>query len=150
MSEREIDFHGIVFCLTYLAEGQKLDFINIGIFGNDFFERKYIFFAIIDRRNDNLTDGNGNIFLLQVFKKCQRRLQVTADIFKVLLIICILDIQKHEICFFQQGFDGIIQNTSRGIKTGVNAVLTISLRCSKNLYHGLLLCCYYLSVEKCL
>ena len=123
MSERKRDLHTVVFRLTNLAEGEQLDLIHAGITLGDLLQRKHIFAAVVDRGNDDLTNGDGDIFPIQAIEKIQRGLHGTADVFAVLLLVCILDIEKHTVCLLQKRLDRIGQNTSGGIQTGVDPVL---------------------------
>lgn len=123
MSERKRDLHTVVFRLTNLAEGEQLDLIHAGITLGDLLQRKHIFAAVVDRGNDDLTDGDGDIFPVQVIKKIKSGPHGASDVFAVLLLVCILDIEQHAVGFPKERLDGTVQNTAGRVKAGIDSVL---------------------------
>ena len=102
MSEREFDLHVIVFRLADLAEGEKLDLIHAGITADDLFQPEHILAVVIDGRNDNLADGDGNLMFVQVFQKVQSRMHGATDVFTVLLFARVFDVEQNAVRFLQK------------------------------------------------
>ena len=123
MSERKFDLHAVVFRLADLAEGEKLDLIHAGITVDDLFQPEHILAVVVDGGNDDLSDGNGNLLFVQIFQKFQSGSHGTTDVFAVLLFARVFDVEQHAVGFPEKRLDRIGQNASRGIQTGVDAVL---------------------------
>ena len=81
---------------------------------------------------DNLPQGNGDFFFVEIIKKFQNRLHFTACVLLIKLIGCVFYIKQHPVCYFKQCFHAVIENTSRCVKAGVDACLVAQ---SKNFFH---------------
>ena len=123
MAERKFELHAVVFRLTDLAEGEKLNLIHAGITADDLLQLQHILAVVVDGGNDDLTDRDGDLLSAQIFQKIQSGLHGTADVFAVLLFACVFDIEQNAIRFLQKRLDRVGQDAAGGIKTGVDAVL---------------------------
>ena len=122
MSEGERELHAVIFRLTDLTEGKQLDLVYAGVAANDLLQREHILTVIVDRGDDDLTDGDGNILFAQIIEKIQSGFHGTADVFTVERFARIFDVQKNAVGLLQKRFDRIVQNASRGVKAGIDAV----------------------------
>ena len=80
------------------------------------------------------------LFFIQIIEEIQCGFHGASDVFAVELVARVFDIQKNAIGLCEERFDRIVQNASRGIEAGVNAVLVAEredLSCEIGLQEGL-------------
>ena len=99
LAERKFNAHIIVFRLTNLAEGEQLDLVYARILSEDLLQREHILAVVVDRGNDDLTDGDGDMLFIQIREKIQRRLHGATDVFSVERFARVLDIEQNAVGF---------------------------------------------------
>ena len=123
MTEGEGDIHFIVFDLTYLAERQKLNFIDVRVGFHYFLKQKNIILIIVKRRDRNLTDGGGDISFWKDIEKSERLFDRAADVIFIIGIVCVLYIEQNTVTDVKKGENVVVYDAARRIEAGVDSFL---------------------------